>query len=160
MTWLRYLRLKNEDTMAKIYRVTLTDDEQQQLLDLTSKGQTKARRLRRAQILLLADQQKTDKQIKDALTVSIATIERTRKRFVLEGFEAALSEKPRRGKDPLLDGKQEAHLVAQACSDAPEGRTSWTMQLLADRLIELDIVETISRETVRRTLKKTRPSLG
>ena len=146
--------------MAKIYTVSLNDDERDHLRQLTSKGQTKARRLKRAQILLLADQGKTDQQIKDALSVSIPTIERIRKRFVLEGFEQALSEKPRKGKDPLLDGKQEAHLVALACSDAPEGRTTWTMQLLAERLVELDLVETISRETVRRTLKKTRPSPG
>lgn len=146
--------------MAKIYTVSLNDDERDHLRQLTSKGQTKARRLKRAQILLLADQGKTDQQIKDALSVSIPTIERIRKRFVLEGFDEALSEKPRKGKDPLLDGKQEAHLVALACSDAPEGRTTWTMQLLAERLVELGIVERISRETVRRTLKKTRPSPG
>ena len=145
--------------MAKLYIVSLNDDERDQLHELTSKGQTKARRLKRAQILLLADQGKTDQQIKDALAVSIPTIERIRKRFVLEGFEEALSEKPRKGKDPLLDGKQEAHLVA-LCSEAPEGQAQWTMQLLAERLVALDIVETISRETVRRTLKKTRPSPG
>lgn len=146
--------------MAKIYTVSLDDDERELLHQLTTKGQTKARRLKRAQILLLADQGKTDQHIKDALSVSIPTIERIRKRFVLEGLEEALSENPRKGKDPILDGKQEAHLVALACSEAPEGQAKWTMQLLADRLVELDIVETISRETVRRTLKKTTPSPG
>ena len=146
--------------MAKLYIVSLDEDERQHLTELTTKGQTKARRLKRAQILLLADQGKTDQHIKDALAVSIPTIERIRKRFVLEGLEQALSEKPRKGKEPILDGKKEAHLVALACSDAPEGQGQWTMQLLADRLVELDIVETISRETVRRTLKKTTPSPG
>lgn len=146
--------------MAKIYLVSLTDDERQHLHQLTTKGHTKARRLKRAQILLLADQGTTDQQIKDALSVSIPTIERIRKRFVVEGLEQALSEKPRKGKAPLLDGKQEAHLVALACSDAPEGQAKWTMQLLADRLVALELVETISRETVRRTLKKTTSSLG
>ena len=146
--------------MAKLYIVSLDEDERQHLHELTTKGQTKARRLKRAQILLLADQGKTDQHINDALSVSIPTIERIRKRFVLEGLEEALSERPRKGKEPILDGKKEAHLVALACSEAPEGQAKWTMQLLADRLVELDIVETISRETVRRTLKKTTPSLG
>ena len=146
--------------MRKLYAVTLTDQERQHLRDLTSKGQTKARRLKRAQILLLADQGKSDPQIEEAFGTSRPTIERTRKRFVLEGFEAALSEKPRPGKVPLLDGKQEAYLVALACTDAPEGRQHWTMQLLAERLVELNIVDPISRETVRRTLKKATPSPG
>jgi transposase len=92
--------------------------------------------------------------------VGVATVERIRKRFVLEGLEEALAEKARPKKTPKLDGRAEALLLALACSDAPTGRESWSMQMLADKLVELGAVESISDETVRRTLKKARPSRG
>jgi transposase len=103
----------------------------------------------------LADERMADEEIAAALHVHRVTVERTRRRFVEGGMEQALNEQPRPGGRPKLDGKQEAMLVALACSQAPEGCGRWTLQLLADRLVELDVVDTISDETVRRTLKKT-----
>ncbi len=105
-------------------------------------------------MLLLADEGLTDEQIARALDGSVSTVERVRKRFVEEGLEAALSERPRPGARRKLDGRQEAYLLALTSSDPPEGKKHWSMQLLADRLVELEIVEEISDETVRRTLKK------
>jgi transposase len=109
--------------------------------------------------LLKAADACTDEQIASALGVGRATVERTRESFVERGLEA-LNERPRPGKQPKLDAKAEARLIAEACSDAPAGQTCWTMQLLADRLVELKLVETISDETVRRRLKKTSSSRG
>ena len=142
--------------MNKRYIVDLTPDERTDLLTLVGKGVAPARKLTRARILLLADKGKTDQEIADALHVHRVTVERTRRRFVEGGVERALSDKPRPGGRPKLDGKQAAHLVALACSAPPEGRSRWTMQLLADRLVEPALVDSISDETVRRTLKKTR----
>jgi transposase len=106
--------------------------------------------------LLLADEGRTDEEVAEALLTSVSTVERTRKRFVEGGIDQALNESPRPGGKRKLTGKQEAYLVALACSDPPEGKKRWSMQLLADRLVELEIVEEISDETVRRTLKKGR----
>jgi putative transposase len=141
--------------MAKRYIVTLTDAERTHLLTLMKKGTVSARKLSRAHTLLQADAGATDETIAAALHIGIATVERTRKRFVEEGLEAALTERPRPGGQRKLDGKQEAFLIALACSTPPEGRTCWTMQLLADRLIDLRVVHAIADETIRRTLKKT-----
>lgn len=146
--------------MAKKYHVTLTDTERTDLLALTKKGKISARKLARAQALLHADAGWTDTAISEALHLGTATIERLRKRFVDEGVEAALTERPRPGARRKLDGTAEATLIAWACSSPPEERSSWTMQLLADKLVELDVVDTISDETVRRTLKKTNSSPG
>ena len=142
--------------MNKRSIVDLTADERAGLLALLHKGVAPARRLTRARILLLADEGGTDQEVAAALHVHPATAERARRRFVEGGVERALSDKPRPGGRPKLDGKQEAHLVALACSAPPEGRARWTMRLLADRLVELALVDAISDETVRRTLKKTR----
>ena len=141
--------------MIKRYIVKLTRRERVELLGLLTKGIAPARTLTRARILLAADEHKTDAEIADALYVHPATVERTRRRFVEGRSNRALNEKPRPGGRPKLDGKQEAFLVALACSQAPSGRGHWTMQLLADRLVALGVVETISDETVRHTLKKT-----
>ena len=146
--------------MQKIYRVDLTEAEQNHLQELISKGITSARKITRARILLLAHQGKSDSAISEALHTGRATVERTRKRFVEEGLEACLKERPRPGKQPKLDGKQEAMVVALACSDPPHGRECWTMQLLADRVVELGLVESICDETIRRTLKKTNLNHG
>jgi len=146
--------------MKKVHVVELTDEERETLRALTRKGKAQARRLRRAQVLLLADQGQTDEAIRAALSVSLPMIYRLRQRFAQEGLEAALSEKPRCGGPRKLDAKGEALLVATACSEAPDGREHWTMQLLADRLVELKVVETISDETVRLTLKKSNSSHG
>lgn len=140
--------------------VELTPEERGQLEALTCKGTVSARRMKRALVLLAADEGDKDTEIAAKARVTVQTVERLRKRFVEEGFEAALAEHPRPGKERLLDGKQEAYLVALACSTPPEGRTSWTMQLLADRLVELNLVESISDETVRRTLKRGRSNRG
>lgn len=138
----------------KRYKVELTEEERTKLEALTTKGSAKARRIKRALILLAADEGDTDEAITAKLRVGTSTVERVRKRFVLESLEAALSEQQRPGKPRLLDGRQEAHVIALACSDPPAGRARWTLQLLADRLVELDIVESICDETVRRTLKR------
>ena len=125
-------------------------------------GKATAQKLAHARILLKADAAPggpawTDEQIAAAVEVSVATVERVRQRFVEQGLEAALVRKPqdRPSRERKLDGRAEAHLIALACSPAPEGRTAWTMQLLADKLVELQVVDSISDETLRRTLKKT-----
>jgi transposase len=141
--------------MVKKYLVTLTDTERESLLAMTKKGSVAARKLTRAHILLQADAGATDEAIAQALHIGTATVERIRKRFVEGGLEAALSERPRPGGKPKLDSKAEATLIAWACSTPPDDRKHWSMQLLADKLIELKLVEAISDETVRRTLKKT-----
>jgi len=144
----------------KKYIVELTPDERDHLEALTRKGSTSARRMKRALVLLAADEGDKDEEIAAKARVHRVTVEDIRKRFVLEGLDAALSERPRPGKARLLDGRQEAFVIALACSDPPAGRASWTMQLLADRLVELKVVESISDETVRRTLKRGRSSRG
>lgn len=142
------------------YRVTLTDEERETLRTLTKKGKVSARQLARAHVLLLADEGATDEAIAAALHVGTTTVLRVRQRFVEGGLEWALTERPRPGAARKLDGKDEATLVALACTDAPEGRTHWTMQLLADQLVELGVVEAISDETVRRILKRGNSSPG
>jgi hypothetical protein len=144
----------------KTHRVVLTDDERQRLHDFTTSGIASAREIRRARILLLADEDRLDVAIADAVGCCVATVERIRKRCAAAGVEATLVDRPRPGAAPLLDGKAEAVLVALACTTPPDERDTWTMQLLADRLVALDVVDRISDETVRRTLKKTTSSPG
>ena len=144
----------------KKYVVDLKDDEKKSLFELVKKGKARARRITRARILLLADEAKTDAEIAAALKTGVATVERIRKRFVDGNMEYALNEAPRPKRGSLLDGKGHALLVATACSTPPDGRASWSMQLLADRLVELKVVDSISDETVRRSLKKTKLSRG
>jgi transposase len=144
---------------AKKYIVDLTTDERDQLLQLIRKGKPSARKVTRARILLKADEGFTDEQIVAALSTGEATVERTRKRFVEEGL-GALNERPRPGARAKLEGKQQAHLIAVACSKAPEGYTHWTLRLLADKVVELGFTESFSREAVRRVLKKTNSSPG
>jgi transposase len=139
----------------KKYLINLSDEERQMLLDMTHKGSIKARKFKRAMILLKADENLTDPQIMTALNVSRPCVERIRKRFVTGGLEHALNEDPRPGQKRKLDGRGEARLFATACSKAPEGYEHWTLRLLAGKLVELGVVEDISYETVRRTLKKT-----
>jgi len=139
----------------KLYHVDLTIPERDQLHNLIKKGKDSARKITRARILLLASQGQQDAQIAASLQVGRATVERIRKKFVEGGVEYAITERPRPGGRLKLDAKAEATLIALACSDAPDGRSQWTMQLLADRLIEMGVVAGISDETVRRYLKKT-----
>lgn len=143
----------------KQHSVSLNDEEHTQLKALIRKGEGNARVLTRARILLLAHDNYFDKDTAEVLRVSASTVLSVRKRFVNEGLEAALYDRARPGAAPRLDGKQEALLVALACSQ-PDERESWTMQLLADKLVELKVVDAISDETVRRTLKKTTSSRG
>jgi transposase len=110
--------------------------------------------------LLQAAEEATDEEIADALRVGVSTVHRTRQRFVEAGVAEALTERSRCGCGRKLDGKQEAFLVALACSTPPSGRDRWTMQLLADRLVQLKLIEQVSDETVRRILKKTTSSRG
>jgi transposase len=146
--------------MAKRYVVELTEDEREQLQALGKKGKVVARKLRRAHLLLLAAEGYPDTEIAATLHLSVSTVERTRKRFVEGGLEWALTERPRPGGTPKLRGKDEAFVIALACSTPPDGRERWTMQLLADRVVEVGLIDTISDETIRRTLKKTTPSPG
>jgi transposase len=146
--------------MKKLYHVKLTDAERSDLTDITRKGKASARKINRARVLLLADAGKRDREIMEAVGVTDSFVERTRQRFSEGGIERALNDKPRPGRPSKLDGKQEAMLVALTCSDSPEGYETWTMRLLADKLVELQIVDAISHETVRQTLKKTSLSPG
>ena len=139
----------------KKYLINLSDEEQQELHEITRKGKIKARKMKRAMILLKADEGLSDPQIMTAISVSRPTVERIRKRFVEGGLERALNEDPRPGQKRKLDGRGEAQLIAVACSQAPDGHDHWTLRLLADKLVQLEVVENISYETVRRTLKKT-----
>jgi transposase len=146
--------------MAKRYRVTLTDEERARLVGLTRKGTASARMVRRAQTLLLADEGRTDEAIASALHIGASTVERTRRRCVEEGPDAALAERPRPGARPKLGSKERAFVVALACTRPPEGRKRWTMQLLADRVVELQVVPDITDEAIRRLLKRTGSSPG
>ena len=143
------------------YRVTLTDEERATLQRLVSTGRAAARTLTHVRILLLADAApggpgRADPELVTALGLSLSTAERVRRRFVEDGLDAALERKRRtQERLPKLDGRAEAHLIALACSPPPAGRTRWTLRLLADRLVELAVVNAVSYETVRRTLKKT-----
>ena len=147
----------------KKYIVNLTSGERRELERLISSGTAPARKLTRARILLKADEGWTDARISEALDVGTATVERVRKRFVeWGGIKAIERRKPRRQYERKIDGDAEARLIALACSTPPEGRTRWTLQLLADKLVTLEDVDidSVSYETVRRVLKKTGSSPG
>jgi transposase len=151
----------------KKYVVTLTAEERHSLHRLTAAGKASARKVTQARILLKADQADggpswPDERIAEAFEVGLSTIARLRQRFVEQGVEAALSRQPQKrpSRTRKLDGRAEARLIALACSAPPEGRREWTMRLLADRLVELEVVESICDETVRRVLKKTNLSRG
>jgi transposase len=146
--------------MAKKDVADLTDEERQPLRTLLKKGKGAARRVRRAQVLLQAAEGTADTAIAASLPVGGAPVERVRKRFVEEGLEAALRERRRPGGPPKLRGKEEAFLIALACSAPPDGRKRWARQLLADRLVAVGLVDSISEDTIRRTLKKTPSNRG
>lgn len=152
--------------MEKRYRVTLTEQERADLQKLISTGKAAAKKLVRARVVLLADQAEwgpglSDPEIVKSLGCGRVTVERVRKQFVEDGLEATLQPAPRkRVYQRRLDGKAEAHLVALACASPPDGRSRWTLRLLADRMVALEYVEEVSYETVRRTLKKTNSSRG
>jgi transposase len=146
----------------KKYIVTLTDEERASLDEMVRTGKAAAYKITHARILLKADASEggpawTDGQIANALDVGTATVERLRQRFVEEGLDAALCRKKQQhpSRERTFDGAAEARLVALACSAPPEGRSSWTLRLLAEKLVELEVVESVSHETVRQVLKKT-----
>jgi transposase len=150
---------------GKSYRVFLRLKDRNRLQALVHKGVQKARVINRARILLLADERvgdggKTDAEISKALGVSLRMVAVTREKYFRFGLLQALAEKPRSGHPPKLSGKGEALLTTIACSAAPDGRTRWTLRLLADKLVELKEVDSIAHETVRRVLKKTSSSRG
>lgn len=150
--------------MVKKYVVNLTEAERQYLEQFTKTGKHAAYQINHARILLKADQNQTggswrDTDIKEALDVSIRTIERVRQRFVEEGMELAIKARPGAGRKQKLTGELEAHLVALRCSEVPKGKGRWTLQLLADQMVELGYVETLSHECVRQVLKKQTPTL-
>lgn len=152
--------------MKKKYIVSLTAEEQEELEQLTTTGKVAAYKMNHARILLKADTNQedggwTDEAISQALNISVATIERVRQRFVETGLESALSRAEQQQRKPRrLDGEQEAHLIAITCSEVPEGHARWSLRLLAERMVELEYVESVSHETIRQTLKKTTSSPG
>ncbi len=149
--------------MAAIkYKVKLTESERTFLNEVSHRGKPSVRTVKRALALLKADQGLRDREIADVLLINAATIARARKRYVEEGLEDVINDRPRSGRERKLDGKQEAHpvsstgqaLVAIACSSPPEGHVNWTLHLLADKVVELEFAESISLEMVRQILKK------
>jgi transposase len=150
--------------MKKKYPVILSQTERDDLKRLIATGTAPARKLTHARILLKADESTegaswVDEKVADAVEVSQPTVARVRRQYFEEGLEAALNRRPpKREYHRKLDGEQEARLVALACSQPPEGHARWSLRMLADRLVELEIVEDVSYQTVRRTLKKTRSS--
>jgi transposase len=151
----------------KKYKVTLTAEERNSLQGLIAAGKASAQKLAHARILLKADAAPggpawTDARIAEAVEVNVTTVERVRERFVEQGLDAALArqKQARPSRERKLDGRAEARLVALACSDPPAGRARWTLRLLADQLVELEVVDTVSTETVRQVLKKTSSSRG
>lgn len=146
--------------MNKKYIVRLTDKERSELDNLAKNGTTQAYRIKHANILLAIDaagQGWTDEKTAEAYRCNRNTVTNVRQRFVEQGFEAAMERKKQEqpSRKPILDGEKEAHLIAVACGTPPQGRAKWTLQMLADRLIALEVVDSVSNQTVRRTLKKT-----
>jgi len=146
--------------MKKKYIVALKEEEREELRQITKKGKSPAYRVNHAYILLKADSNQkdggwNDREISEALGLGHSTIERVRQRFVEEGMESALGRKEQaKSKAPSLNGEQEAHLIALACSQPPSGQGRWTLRLLAEKMVELSYVASVSHETVRKTLKK------
>ena len=140
--------------------MSLTQEKRDHLLGITRRGQSSGRKVKRSLILCKADEGLTDQQVAKALMVGPATVGRVRQRFVEGGLKRALDDLPRPGQRRKLDGRQEAHLVAVTCSAAPKGHSRWTLQLLADEAVKLELTDSISKETVSQVLKKTNSSRG
>ena len=141
--------------MKKQYKVELGQEERSQLKRLTTQGTEKARKVKRAKILLLADEGKKDQEIAERVEVSVGTVERIRKRYAQEGVAGAVNEKPRSGRPIGISAQTRAKITALACTKAPEGRSKWTLRLLADKVVELEYIDSISYQSVRNILKKT-----
>ena len=150
--------------MSSVLRVYLSAEDRERLLKLTHSGKAAARMISRAQILLLVDRNqpnwKKHREVVEALQTSLARISRISRRYVLEGLDAALSEEPRSGTPPKMTGEIEAQLIVLACSDPPEGRKRWTLRLLAEQMVLLGHVPSLSNVTVHQRLKKMPSNLG
>lgn len=147
--------------MPKKYVIVLSDVEQKELEYIVSKGQSNVRQIRRAHTLLLSNAGKTDEEIAELLHITTVTVAETRKRWCAEHLSRNLADQPKPGRTRKLDGKQEAFLVALACTDAPAGREHWPLRMLSDKLLELGVIdEPVSYETVRDRLQKTNSSRG
>ena len=138
----------------KHYIINLTEDEREELIRLTTTGRHSALKMLHARILLKTDEGLADEEVAEHLDVNVRTVERVRKRCAIEGIRAAVNPRKRPLKVPKIDGEAEARLVQLACSEAPNGRQRWTLRLPADKLVELDVVESISHESVLQHLKK------
>jgi len=151
-------------TAAMAQHITLTEEERTELLQLIKSGKHSARVLGRARILLLLDRSQGQKmklnEVADAMLTSIGTVLNVKRRYLKGGLERGLHDRPRPGAKRKIDGEVEAHLIALVCSDPPEGQARWTLRLLADKLVELELVESISHVAVGDALKKTNSSLG
>ena len=145
--------------MMKRHVVQLTDEQRADLIKRED-GPLTRRQRNRVQVLLRSDSGDTDQEIADDLGISLGTVATIRRRFTAGGLDAALNEKPRPGAVPVLDGKAEAIVIATACSPAPDGRATWTARMLANRLVELQVVEKVSEDTILRVLKKASSSRG
>ncbi len=143
-----------------LHKVVLKEEEREKLHNYIQRGKASVRSVTRARILLLADSGRSDAEIVDALGASKSTVARLRKKYCQEGLDSVLNEKPRSGAPQRISGRAKARLTALACSEPPEGRSAWTLQLLADRLVELKEVDSISTMSVSRILKKSRLSRG
>lgn len=146
--------------MEKLYRIELTSEQRKSLRKIVRIGRNKAKVITHAHILLKSDEGKTDKEIAELLYIGEETVRRVRQRYCHDGLELALHGKPYPKGESSLTDEQEAYLIALACSDPPEGRSRWTLELLTERMMSDQVVESISREKVRLTLKKTNSSLG
>lgn len=148
--------------MATRYIINLSEEERSWLEDLLARKRVSKLKAQRAQILLKADEGMTDTEVAEEVGVGTATVERVRKRAVLQGIAAALDRKKQEGisRPPKLDGRGEAHLITLACSEPPDGFSRWTLTMLADKLVELKVVDSISKTTLHRRLKKTTSSHG
>ena len=135
-------------------------EDRDYLTQFIRRGKASARSLARARILLMADEGYSNKEIVEVLRVSRPTVNHIRKRYCQEGLDSAINEKPRSGAPPKIDGTIESQVTLLACSKPPEGKSTWTLKLLADKLVEMEVIESISTMSVQRILKKARPSLG
>lgn len=138
------------------YQISLTETEEKQLKSLLKKGTDKARKLTRCRILLLSSKGESQRSIAETLSITTHTVRNICLKYLREGLEGAINEKDRSGAPTIFDGKAKARLTALACSEAESGRSQWSLRLLADKAIELDIVDSISHSTVRSILKKTK----
>jgi len=143
-----------------IFVAKLTDEDREYLNQFIGHGRASVRSVTRARILLMADEGYSNKDIVKVLKITRPTVNRTRKRYCEEGLDSAINDKPRSGAPPKIDGTIEAQVTLLACSKPPEGKSTWTLKLLADKIVEMEVVESISAMTVQRILKKAKPSLG